>query len=374
MAVEIGITLIILLLYSVVMFVLFLGILRLKPVRTEQPVTYRRVAVIVPYRNEAESLPVLLGDLSVQSYPTAFYSVVLVNDHSTDDSAAMAAALTGNNPRFKCLDLPGDREGKKAAIEFAVSQVQEEWIIQTDADCRVGPDFIAAHMSFLSVHPSDLVAGMITTERSRKPLLDAFERLDLLGLTGAGAGSYPFGRPLMCSGANLLYSRDLFLETRKNDPGKKIASGDDMFLLIGARKLGRKISYNPGRPAMAITGAIPDWKELMVQRIRWGGKSLHYRMGDLQALAILVVLAALGVLLIPLFLALLPGYSAWLLGAFGLKAGTDFLVLWAISGLTGQRKVLRWYLPVLIIYYPFLVTVSVGSVLAKVQWKQRRIR
>ncbi len=84
----------------------------------------------------------------------------------------------------------------------------------------------------------------------------------MFGLTGAGAGSFSLGRPLMCSGANLFYSRDLYLDTRPFDPVDKMASGDDMFMLIGARKLKRKISFNPDPRANGVYMLLWKTQEL----------------------------------------------------------------------------------------------------------------
>ena len=62
------------------------------------------------------------------------------------------------------------------------------------------------------------MAGLVTTRKDQGWLFEAFERLDLLGLVGFGAGSFHFRRAIMCNGANLAYSKDLYLESRQFDP------------------------------------------------------------------------------------------------------------------------------------------------------------
>ena len=196
----------------------------------------------------------------------------------------------------------------------------------------------------------------------------------MLAMTAAGAGSYRFGRPMMCSGANLLYSRKLYWDTRKYDPVGKTASGDDMFMLIGARKLGRRISYNTDPVAMVKTVAARSIRSFIRQRIRWGGKSVHYRMTDIQGLALLVALSSLGVLLLPLWLILYPGSAVWLVSAVGVKTSIDFLMLYTITGRTGQRQTLWWFLPVMLLYYPYMVIVAGGSIPGRSRWKGRSVR
>ncbi|MFH0757114.1 MAG: glycosyltransferase [Bacteroidota bacterium] len=374
MGLPVSITLFILIIYILVIFFLFLGLLLLKKPSGDSTAGKEKVTVVIPFRNEADHLPGLINDLVRQNYPEELFFVILVNDHSTDGSGLMAASLVEAYKRFSCLDLPWGRNGKKEAIALAVESSKTTWIIQTDADCRVGPEFIAAHISFLEEHPSDLVAGFVTTWTRRGGFLEAFQRLDMFGLTGTGAGSYPYGRPLMCSGANLLYSKGLYLDTRLFDPADKTPSGDDMFMLIGARKLNRRISFNPGKKVQVSTSPVRSPGALIRQRIRWGGKSARYRTGDIQILAVVVALASFGVLFSPVWIISEPACAGWLLPAMGVKLIVDFLMLAAVAGKTGQGRTLLWFFPVWMVYCLYMPVVIIGSLLLGTTWKGRAFR
>jgi biofilm PGA synthesis N-glycosyltransferase PgaC len=372
MAIPLTFMLIVFFLYGLMVFILFLGIRRLKSASEEMPGNPERVTVIIPFRDEATHLPGLIGDFSRQTYPARLFKVILVNDHSSDGSGSLVSSLVKNRPGFTIMDLPLGNTGKKEALLHAMQQVDTRWVIQTDADCRVGPGFISTHMAYLAEYPSDLVAGLVTTRPEKGTFWEVLETLDMLSLTGAGAGSFHFGKPLMCSGANLLYSRSLFMETRSYDPSGITPSGDDMFLLIGARKLGRKISFNPGRLCMAETSVTTGVCAMVGQRIRWGKKSVHYRMADIQLAALLVSVTSLMVLALPVWMVIYPGSFRWLLPAYGIKTAMDFLLLLATTRLTGQRRVLRWFLPVSLVYVVYLPVVIIGSLLGHSSWKGRR--
>lgn len=367
------ITMVVLAVYILVMFFFFTGVLCLKGLAGGRAKPPSGLTVIIPYRNEVAQLPGIIADLVAQTYPSHLFSVFLVNDHSTDGSAELLASLTGKHTGFRCLDLPGGLEGKKDAIAYAVSLLESPWILQTDADCRVGPSFIASHMNFLAEHPCDLVAGLATIDHGQGGFLEAFERLDLLALNGSGAGSFYLGRPMMCSGANLLYSRDLYNDTREFDPVGKTSSGDDMFLLIGARKLHRKMTFNPDKKALVRTKAVGNPASLIRQRIRWGAKSAHYGMADIQALAVLVASANLLMLLSTIWMIMEPRTCSWLLPVIGGKLLVDFLVLAATSMRTGQIRTLGWYLPVALVYPAFIVIVVAGSLFSRPNWKGRNV-
>lgn len=331
----------------------------------------RGVSLVIPFRNEAMHLPAILADLKAQDYPAHLFSVVLVNDHSTDGSLELVRSITENMEQFRCLDLPGGRSGKKEALAYALSKVTSSWILQTDADCRLGPAFISSHMQHQELHSSELVAGMVSTGKAGGGFLEAFERLDLLALNGCGAGSFAVGKPLMCSGANLLYSMDLYRESRVFDPSGQVKSGDDMFLLIGARKLKKNVSFNTGKDGLVLTAPVENAATLVRQRIRWGAKSAHYGMADIQAVALLVSMVSILMLLAPLGIFLRPEISVWILGGVGLKILADFMILSAASQRTGLTKSLWWYLPAALLHPFYLAIVIVGSIRGKSSWKGR---
>ena len=334
----------------------------------------QHVSVIVPFRNEADRLEGIVLDLASQSYPDELWEVIFIDDHSDDASFSKVESLIETNHLsrrgFNLHSLTAGKSGKKAALFHGISQAKYDWIIQVDADCRLGPGFIASHMLFLENHPSDLVAGLVTTGRERSSFPAWFERLDMLSLMGSAAGSFGLGRPMLCSGANLAYSRKVYMETRTFDPEDLISSGDDMFLMIGARKLGRILNFTTSSGSMVETSPADNFRKLISQRIRWGSKTTSYGMTDIQSLAVLVSLANLIILLLPLWIVLMPGSWPWLAGGWILKTFADFMLLWRITGATGNRSDLRLFLPVSLAYYPVFVITLAGILLGKPAWKR----
>jgi len=327
----------------------------------------RSVSVVVPFKNEKDHLPGLLDDLSRQSFPNELLEVIFVDDHSGDSSASILTKMKDSNAGFRYLSLPPGVSGKKKALSHGIEYAEYDWIIQVDADCRLGPGFISAHMAFLEKHPSDLVAGIVTIGKGSGSFLESFERLDVLALAGSSAGSFGLGRPMMCSGANLMYRRELHQESRDFDPDE-LASGDDMFLLIGARKLGKRSCYNIDPEALVLTPAQKSWSGLLRQRMRWGAKSTHYPMPDIKAVAFLVALANLLLALLPLWLCLFPEALGVLLLTAGLKFMMDFILIRAMAGMVKQQAVLRWYLPVALLYPYYMVLLLLAMPFRGRQW------
>lgn len=63
-----------------------------------------RVSVIIPGRNEAHNLPTLLESLSLQTYPPGMFEVLIVDDHSTDDSNSIVNLHAPKNVRLISLE------------------------------------------------------------------------------------------------------------------------------------------------------------------------------------------------------------------------------------------------------------------------------
>ena len=327
------------------------------------------VSVVVPFRNEEDHLPGLLEDLSRQSYPRELMEFIMVDDHSGDGSASVVRSQIAHIEKLRYLALPPGASGKKKALAHGIQEATHERIVQVDADCRLDPGYIEAHMAYLDLHPSDLVAGFVTTRRESGRFIEVFDRLDMLSLIGSGAGSFGLGRPMMCSGANLSYSRELYRETRPFDPADRVASGDDMFLLIGARKLGRSISFISNRESIVRTAPQGNLAAMLRQRIRWASKAGKLKMADIQMLAVLVVLTNVSVFLMPLWILLFSAWWPWLAGAWVVKTLADFLLLIRITGICGSRNDLKFFLPVSLLYYPYFMVALLGSLWIKPDWK-----
>jgi glycosyltransferase involved in cell wall biosynthesis len=355
--------------YTLLILLFYLEIERDPEPLTDPPEFQTGVSVVVPFRNEEDHLPGLLEDFSSQTFPSELMEILLVDDHSVDNSASLVASAASKEAYFRYLELPPDMKGKKKALSYGIQNARHERIIQVDADCRLDSGFIAAHMAFLHKHPSDLVAGIVTTRKEGGRFLEIFDRLDILALIGSGAGSFNLGRPIMCSGANLSYSKGLFWETRPFDPEDKVASGDDMFLMIGARKLGRTLTFISNRESIVRTVPQKTLRDFFRQRVRWSSKAGMLKMPDIQFVAVLVSLTNISIFLMPLWIISFSAWWPWLAGAWIVKTLADFLLLFKMTGICGSRSDLKIFLPLSLLYYPYFLVILLGAIWGRPDWK-----
>jgi chlorobactene glucosyltransferase len=97
------------------------------------------VTVIVPARDEAANIARCLKSLLAQNYPADRLSIVVVDDHSTDDTAAIVRACAAGNPRLSLLaspPLPPRWTGKSHACWIGARSAapDSEFLCFIDAD------------------------------------------------------------------------------------------------------------------------------------------------------------------------------------------------------------------------------------------------
>jgi cellulose synthase/poly-beta-1,6-N-acetylglucosamine synthase-like glycosyltransferase len=99
------------------------------------------VHVCVPCRNEARALPGLLAALDRLDYPRSSMQLSVVDDGSTDNSAAVARAWAEARPGASAIVLPAN-EGKAQALNEALARARRDadLVVIYDADHLPAPD------------------------------------------------------------------------------------------------------------------------------------------------------------------------------------------------------------------------------------------
>lgn len=347
------------------------------------------VALLVPYRNEADNLPQLLADVRALNLPNIELEVLFIDDHSEDESktlvdkvvsggAAGAQQGTGERgARLRSLALADHLDGrtvmayKKEALAYAVGLTTAEVIVTTDADCRLPEDWLH-DLTRPFRRGVDVVLGPVLIAGPHNPnLLTCFQGLDLAAYQLYTAGCVAKGAPTLANGACFAFRRALFGQVGGYRGLDHFPSGDDVLLLH--RFAGRpqtRFAWALSDPV--LTRPVPTWAGLWRQRIRWASKAGEYVCPALKYGQALAFLTALGIVI---GLVLTPIDGRFFAGAFlawTTKAVVDFLLLHNVTRTYGQQKWLRWY-PVVQLVHPFyLVAVGSGALLGvRSEWKGR---
>lgn len=122
--------------------------------------TYPRVSVLVPARNEAHNIEACVSSLLAQDYPD--FEVLVLDDHSTDETPNVLEKLSRNGSRLRVLDgapLPEGWLGKHWACHQLYEAASGDLLLFTDADTRHAPDMLRASVSALIAERADLVTA-----------------------------------------------------------------------------------------------------------------------------------------------------------------------------------------------------------------------
>jgi chlorobactene glucosyltransferase len=173
------------------------------------------VSVIVPARNEARNIGRCIGSILRSEYPNL--EVILVDDHSSDDTAAVARHACGGDPRLQILanpDLPNGWFGKQWACATGASAARGHLLVFTDADTEHAPDLLTRVVSLVQNERIDLlsVAGVQETRSFWERLVQPQVFWMLLVRYGGteSVNSARRAEDVIASGQFLLMSRDTY--------------------------------------------------------------------------------------------------------------------------------------------------------------------
>ena len=345
---------------------LIYGFTKIKSFENENLLPKTKFSIIVPFRNETEDLPKLLQSISLINYPNDLFEVILVDDDSDEE-------LRITNYELRIVITPNIRlskSPKKDAINTAITIAKNDWIITTDADCLVQPDWLSTFDHFIQKkNPKMIAAGV--SYKTTTSLLDAFQQLDFLSLQGTTIGSFGNGQAFMCNGANFCYQKAFFYELNGFNGNDNIASGDDVFLLQKAiQKDKNKVYFLKSDSAIVQTKTEATWNGLFYQRVRWASKTGNYNSLYSKQLGISVlVMNIFWIFSFGFFLLRMMNLNYLILLLFS-KFFIDFFLLYKTSSFF---KTKLNHLIFGSLFYPiFCVSVGIYSFFGSYSWKGRK--
>jgi glycosyltransferase involved in cell wall biosynthesis len=159
-----------------------------RPEWDRKPPGSPRVSIIVPARNEEETLEQPLRQLLALDYTN--YEIIAVNDRSTDRTGEImerVAASPHAQGRLRVLhvaELPPGWLGKTHAMWSAGRQATGEWLLFTDADVLFKPDALRRAMAYAEAEPADhlvLFPRMIMKQPGERMMIAFFQTLFVFG-------------------------------------------------------------------------------------------------------------------------------------------------------------------------------------------------
>jgi poly-beta-1,6-N-acetyl-D-glucosamine synthase len=271
-----------------------------------------RLTVIVPAYNEEETVAETVASIRAQTTPPA--AIVVVDDCSTDATAAVATAAGAT-----VLRPPSNTGTKAGAQNFALDRVHTDLVMAIDADTTLAPDAIERLLTALEDPDVAAACGSVLPRRVRTVWERGryVEYMFAFGFFKRVQDHY--AKPLISSGCFSAYRTE---ELRALGGWPERTMAEDMDLTWSLYQAGRKVRFEheavcyPIEPHdfSFLSKQLRRWSHGFVQNVRlhWRGLlglgylrsmvAVAFWDAILASLAYLVLLPILAVAISPLVL------------------------------------------------------------------------
>ena len=240
-------------------------------------------------------------------------------------------------------------KGKKYALSRLIHAATSEYVWLHDDDVVLPKAVNNVQFTIHNLQAGLIILPLKMESLSDKPsLLERLQMAEYAAIQELTMRSAKKEQAVMCSGANLIVKRDVWLECEK-DLHFEIPSGDDMFLLEAVKRRGYKVSVIDEPAYTAIVRPLTSWKAFFTQRMRWAGKAPKYTDRDIIRCGRLVAAANIVQILCPLIILV------------------KFPIEWSL--IKAREPQTKWYVALLLeIIYPFYLLICLIGGLFRKSW------
>lgn len=326
-------------------------------------------SILVPIRNEGSNIAKTLSSILDNNYDKESYEIIVINDHSTDNSKAIVKAFIITHSNVRLLNLANEMTGKKQAVTYGVSQAKGDIMLCTDGDCEVHANWIQGYNEAYNNNKDvKLIFGGV--KYNTKSFFEKLLQMELMGLVGIGAASAKLGHPSMINGANFSYKKEAFDGVNGYEENEHIPSGDDEFLL---RKIFKNypngISFLKNQNTIVNTKPPQSVNELFNQRKRWAGKWKMHK--DWFSRLVPAFIFIFNLLLLSGIVISAFDFNYFILYVL-MKPLVDLIYMSSVSNFYSTRIDMLTFLVLQIVYPVYVVFFGISANFGTFTWKERK--
>ena len=268
------------------------------------PIQGPLVTVVVPARNESETIVAVVRSILASSYGA--FELLVVDDRSTDDTAAIVERLAAGNPRVRLVrgePLPDGWYGKPWACAQGARAGTGGLLLFTDADTRHEPELLGRAVGALGHERADLI-----TVAPHQRCVTFWERLVmpqiwlLLGLRyhPREVNRARRERDVIANGQFILTTREAY-DAVGTHAAVRHEVAEDLALAQAYLRHGRRIHFAFAERLMEtrMYQSLPQLVEGWSKNVYLGGRRSFPQEPARRALVPAMLLAATGFWLIP---------------------------------------------------------------------------
>ncbi len=234
-------------------------------------------------------------------------------------------------------------------------------------------NWVLGMVSFQRSTKSSFILGPVKMNRG-KSWFKTFQEIEFASLMACTSGTSASGRPILSNGANLCFTKELFLELDPYKMNLRIPSGDDIFFLQAVKNSNQdyNIQFNSDPEVVVSTKVSYTLTSFMSQRIRWAKKVRYFNDADSTLFGAFV--SGINLLIVmQLFLVLLDHkYLNLFFSTITIKYILDTVLLYSANKYMKIKYIFLKSLLLSLIYPFYFICIALLSLTTNPQWKGRK--
>lgn len=211
-----------------------------------------KISIIIATYNRAKSLLRTLDSLVKQSADTSLWECIVVNNASTDDTAARFEEFAKAHPSL-CLRMVNEsQQGLSFARNRGIAESNADYLVFIDDDETVNEDFVQAYLDIFAGNNAFAAAGVVIPvyESGRPHWMSKYTEKMIANPIYLGEEVITISHTIMPAGGNMAFNRDMFkiygnFNTQLGRVANQLLGGEENELFDRIRALGERVHYVP---------------------------------------------------------------------------------------------------------------------------------
>jgi cellulose synthase/poly-beta-1,6-N-acetylglucosamine synthase-like glycosyltransferase len=224
----------------------------------------------VAARNEESGILATLDSLDKLNYPKGLLEIIIGDDRSTDNTAAVVQQFIQGRPHFRyhycAAQFPGIYAKQNVLAQLS-QLAHNEIILHVDADIKVNPDWAAIHVGAYIQHPKLGICSGPTLVQSKR-LFARLQSLDWVQAIAHIKTMNQLGLDMTALGNNLSMRKEAYAATGGYEH-LPFSITEDLLMMKAIRKRGYELLWLWHPEVMNQTQAPKGLVGYLNQRKRW---------------------------------------------------------------------------------------------------------
>lgn len=210
------------------------------------------LSIIISTYNNAASLLRTLDSVAKQDYDKKEWECVIVNNNSTDDTAARVAAFIKEHSDLNIRLVEESQQGLSFARNRGIAESKGRFVAFIDDDETINEGFVSAYIDVFHNHGAFVAAGALKVcyDSKRPKWMSHYTEKMIANPFDLGNSVVTITKSVTPTGGNMAFNRDVFnlygnFDTDLGRKGGELFGGEENDIFARIRDLGERVFYVP---------------------------------------------------------------------------------------------------------------------------------